>query len=117
VFRANPSAGMAPTVVGNCGPEVRNIVDVGKFYVLVTQSFRGFADDKPQVYLLSKPTGGHVPGLAHLFDIERHTDKRTGFTHSLASRRAANGVFFSYRNSTDVFRAPDRILRWQIEFE
>jgi hypothetical protein len=44
VFCANPSTGMAPTVVGNCGPEVRSIVDVGKFYVLATQSSRGFAD-------------------------------------------------------------------------
>jgi len=117
VFCANPSTGMAPTVVGNCGPEVRSIVDVGKFYVLATQSSRGFADDKPQVLLLSKPTAGCAPGLVHLFDVERHTDKRTGFTHSLASRRADNGVFFTYRKSTDVFRAPDRILRWQIEFE
>ena len=117
LFRADPSRGIAPTVLGLCGPEVRNIVDVGKFYVVMTQSSPHFANNMPRVFLLSKPTADCDPVLVHLFDIDRFSNDRSAFTSSIASRCSGNGVFFTYRRPTDVFRAPDRILRWQVEFE
>jgi hypothetical protein len=117
VFRADLSAGATPIVLGRCGPEVRNIVDIGKFYVLITQSSPRFADNKPQVFLLAKRTGEREAGVAHLFDVDRFTRGPTGFTYSLASRRASNGVFFTFRKPKDVFRAQNRILKWQFEFE
>jgi hypothetical protein len=117
VFRADLSAGTMPAVLGYCGPEIRNIVDIGDFYVLITQSTPRFADNKPQVFLLAKHAGEPEANVAHLFNVERFADGPTGFTYSLASRRASNGVFFSYRKPTDVFKAQNRILKWQFEFE
>ncbi len=107
MFRGDPSTGAAPRILGRCGPEVRNIVSVGDFRVVMTQSSHHFArDGGPRVFLMPK----HAPesGLHHLFDVERHARRATGFTYSRASRSAQNGVFFTYRSPTDVFRSPTR---------
>jgi hypothetical protein len=118
VFRGNPASGTVPAILGNCGPEVRNIVEVGDFYLLTTQSSHHYANnDAPRVFLMPKTARGEAGGVHHLFDVERHAPGRTGFTYSRASRAAKNGVFFSFRTPTDVFRAQNRILKWEVRFD
>lgn len=117
MFRGDPASGAPPAILGICGPEVRNIVEVGDFHIVTTQSSHHFANkDAPRVFLMSKRAGEGSGGFHHLFDVERHAGGRTGFTYSRASRAAKDGVFFSFRPPTDVFRAQNRILKWQIEF-
>jgi hypothetical protein len=55
--------------------------------------------------------------LVHLFDVDQFTRGPIGFTYSLASRRASNGGFFTFRKPMDVFQAQTRILKWRLEFE
>jgi hypothetical protein len=118
VFRGNPASGVAPHILGYCGPEVRNIVQVGDYHVFITQSSHHYPNnDRPRVFLLSKVDAGGKAAFHHLFDVERHGPGRTGFTYSRASRRATNGTFFTFRTPTDVSRAQNRVLKWQMEFD
>ncbi len=114
VFRGNPVTGTAPTILGNCGPEVRNIVDAGAFRFVLTQSTHHLADGgDPRAFVMTHDGSA----LSHLFDIKRMVGGRTGFTYSRASRRAKDGVFFTFRGGHDVFTAPNRILKWQVAFD
>jgi hypothetical protein len=114
MFRGNPATGVAPTILGYCGPEVRNIVDVGAFRVVLTQSTHHLGDlGDPRAFVMTRDGSG----FSHLFDAKRLKPERTGFTYSRASRRAKDGVFFTFRGRRDVFNAPNRILRWQVTFD
>jgi hypothetical protein len=114
VFRGNPATGVAPTILGYCGPEVRNIVDVGAFRVVLTQSTHHLADaGDPRAFVMTRDGSG----FSHLLDIQRLETVRTGFTYSRASRCAKDGVFFTFRGARDVFAAPNRILKWQVTFD
>jgi hypothetical protein len=114
IFRGNPASGMPPAILGYCGPEVRNIVDVGTFRIALTQSTHHLADGgDPRAFLMTRDGSA----FSHLFDIARFEPVRTGFTYSRASRRAKDGVFFTFRGVRDIFRGPNRILRWQVTFD
>ncbi len=114
MFRGNPSSGTPPDVLGRCGPEVRNIVTAGDFEVIITQSS---GDKPPGVHLMHKTTTAAEPKLCKLFDIDRTSELRSGFTYSRASRAAKDGTFFSFRSAIDVFHGPGRILQWNIDFD
>jgi len=117
VFRGNPAAGGPLAVLGACGPEVRNIVAVGDFYLFVTQSSHHVQDGDPAVFLLPQKPPAPDTNIHPLFKIDRHGAARTGFTYSRASRSANNGVFFTFRTPRDVFEAPNRILKWRVDFD
>ena len=118
VFRGNPSTGLPPANMGVCGPEVRSMVELRDFYVVITQSSHHFpGNEGPKVFLLRRDGAPGRDNLCHLFDVERHTNEGTGFTFSRASRTAKDGTFFTFRNRADVFNAPMHILKWQITFE
>jgi hypothetical protein len=116
VFRGNPGTGNAPEILGLCGPEIRNVVELDDFYLFTTQA-SPFDDRGPPRVLLSRravPQSG--ANLLPLFDIERFSSKGGGFTYSRASRRARNGTFFSFRPTKLVFRSPIQILKWDVQF-
>ena len=116
VFRFDPVRDEAPKVLGCCGPEIRNVVELEDHYVFITQSTRPFKQNPPQVLLSRKGASG-TAALVPCFEIEQYSDRRSGFTYSRASRAAKDGIFFSYRGSEDVFPSGNRILKWQIEFQ
>jgi len=68
----------------------------------------------PGVFLMPKKAA--LPQLVHLFDVDVHSQVRTGFTYSRASRAAKDGTFFTYRGGTDAFPAGHKILRWDVTF-
>src|SRR5205085_12158114 len=116
VFKGNPSTGLPPTNMGVCGPEVRSMVELDDFYVVITQSSHHFPGNEGPRVLLLRRDGAPGQSLCHLFDVQRHTREGTGFTFSRASRAAKDGTFFTFRNRADVFNAPTQILKWQITF-
>jgi hypothetical protein len=120
VFRSAIGPQLKPELVGHCRWHLRNVVDVGEFYLLTSQGNphpgNSAGTDRPAVYLMPKVPVPDAPGLVHLFDIECFSDKVTRFTGSRASRAAKRGTFFSSRARFDVFPAGNRILRWDVSF-
>lgn len=117
MFRSDAGK-LAPAVAGKAKWPIRNIVDIGPFYMVLTQGFfRPDAppqDKMPGVYLMPKEQLESAPGMVHLFDVEVHSRRRTGFTYSRASRAAKDGTFFTYRASTDAFPFGHKILKWDV---
>ena len=118
VFRSPGAGGLVPRVVGRCRWPIRNIVDVGRCFFLLTQgSIKADArpeEKRPGVFLMPKNSASG--GVVHLFDAEIHSAIRTAFTYSKASRAAKDGVFFTARSGTDVFAFGHKILKWEVEF-
>jgi hypothetical protein len=112
VFRGTPASGEPPAILGVCGPEVRNMVQVEEHYFLLTQC-SPFGDSiPPSVFLMP----GSRAAPMRLFDIGQYSTKNAGFTLSRASRSARNGVFFTYCPARQVFNHPQEILKWEVEF-
>jgi hypothetical protein len=114
---------LAPDDIGQTRWHVRNLVDVGDFYVVLTQGSnlaRATEEERePHALLMPKhaPAGG--PPLVPLVDIDVHTDKAAagaGFTFSKASRAAVDGTFFTFRAPFHLFPHGHQILRWDIRF-
>ena len=100
----------------------------GRLYIANPPSWLtefAYADGKPYVYFDPFPAVFLLPqkppapdmNIHPLFKIDRHGAGRTGFTYSRASRSANNGTFFTFRTPRDVFEAPNRILKWQVDFD
>lgn len=106
-----------PQTAGCATFPVRNLIDVGDFFLLITQggSHRS-AMRKPGVFLVPKTQVESAPGLVHLFDVDTRSTGRSGFTYSRASRTARGGAFFTFRASTDAFPIGPKLLRWDIAF-
>ena len=119
VFRSNGSR-LRPTIVGLAQWPIRNLVEVGDFYMVLTQGCARpdstAAEKRPAVYLMPKRRSKPGPEMLHLFDIDIFSNSRTGFTYSRASRAARNGTFFTYRASTDAFPFGHKILKWHLTF-
>lgn len=123
VFRSEISDTLAPRFVGRTPWAIRNIVDVGDFFLVISQASNrpGTPRDlsKPGVFLMPKRAPKSAPQLLHLFDIENFTSKPfagKGFTYSRASRVALDGTFFSFRAPYQALPLPENILRWKIRF-
>ncbi|HWA91792.1 MAG TPA: hypothetical protein VG889_17270 [Rhizomicrobium sp.] len=121
MFRSPCADMLVPSVVGRSKWQIRNLTDAadaGDFLFILTQGCNradATKDEKmPGVFLMPKAV--HDPQLVHLFDVDVHSDIRTGFTYSRASRAAKDGTFFSYRASTDAFPTGHKILRWDVRF-
>jgi hypothetical protein len=119
MFRSPCGDTLVPQVVGRSKWQIRNMVDAGDFLFILTQGCNradATMDEKmPGVFLMPKAPHPGAP-LTHLFDVDVHSQVRTGFTYSRASRAARNGTFFSYRGSTDAFPTGHKILRWDVRF-
>jgi hypothetical protein len=119
MFRS-PADRLAPRPAGKANWPIRNIVDAGAFYLVLTQGCaRADATAKekmPGVYLMPKQRIESAPAMIHLLDVEVYSHNRTGFTYSRASRAAKNGTFFTYRASTDAFPFGHRMLKWDVTF-
>lgn len=84
-------------------------------YIVATQA-KGTLGFRPQVLLLWK----REPfTFTPLFTVDnfRTISPATGFTYSIASRAAKDGVFFTYRAATDAFPSGAGILRWRVLFD
>ncbi|HEY1961820.1 MAG TPA: hypothetical protein VGG69_05345, partial [Rhizomicrobium sp.] len=119
MFRS-PREQLVPQVSGKARWPIRNIVEVGPFYMVLTQGcVRADAtpqEKMPAVYLMPRQQIESAPGMIHLFDVDVYSQTRTGFTYSRASRAAKNGTFFSYRANTDAFPFGHKILKWDVTF-
>jgi hypothetical protein len=114
VVRSPAAPPLLPEIAGRTPWEIRSLVDIGEAYIFLTQGCArpdNGRNDGPGVYLMPKRPGGE---LAHLFDIAVHSTIRTGFTYSRASRAAKDGVFFTFRTSTDAFPFGHKILKWEV---
>jgi hypothetical protein len=118
VFRS-PSDKLAPSVVGRVKWQIRNIVDIGTFYLILTQgcvSNDCTTEEKmPGVYLMPKSPIEAASRVIHVFDVDVYSALRTGFTYSRASRAAKDGTFFSFRAATDAFPSGHKILQWDVK--
>ena len=116
VFQSPANETLAPALVGTAQWEIRNVVDVGDFFVLLSQGPGKFSDDpgerRPNVFLVPKDS----PRLIHLLDVDVYSSVPTGFTYSKASRAAKDGVFFTSRSGTDVFPFGHKVLKWEFRF-
>jgi hypothetical protein len=122
VFRSRCRDQLKPRVVGRSRWQIRNMVDVGDFFLILTQGGNRpdatMQEKMPGVFLMPKeePESEDTPALFHLFDVDVHREIRTGFTYSRASRAWKDGVFFSYRGSTDAFPTGHKMLKWEVRF-
>lgn len=122
VFRSHIGPVLAPQLVGRGKWHFRNIVDIGAYFILISQRSNARnpppEDRKPGVYLMPKAVLLDKPPLIHLFDLDTYPSRAgPGFTFSQASFAAKDGVFFSFRSSEDVFPAGHKILRWEVIFD
>jgi Methyltransferase domain len=113
VFISPKTVPLAPTALGFVGNPIRSIIDVGQGYLVVTEAKNLTKWSRPQVCLLSKTEPYLLTEIATLDNFEA---RGTGLTFSRASRSAKNGVFFSFRNGSDVFPEGSRILKWEVDF-
>jgi hypothetical protein len=118
VVRTQTEPPLTPHLVGTTRWPIRNIIDVGEFWILLTQGpfDLGAARDerRPGVYLMPKRPAPDGRTLFHLFDVEAYSPVPTGFTYSKASRKARGGVFFNGRSGTDVFPFGHKLLKWEV---
>lgn len=119
MFRSPCADPLLPAVVGRSKWQIRNLVDAGDFLFILTQGCNRadatMQEKMPGVFLMPKNVA--EPQLVHLFDVDVHSQVRTGFTYSRASRAMKDGTFFSYRGPTDAFPAGHKLLRWDVRFE
>jgi hypothetical protein len=119
MFRS-PGDRLVPVMAGKAKWQIRNMVEVGEYYMVLTQgcvrSDAPHAEKMPGAYLMPKRHVESAPDLVHLFDADIHSHIRTGFTYSRASRKAKDGTFFTYRSNTDVFPFGHRIVKWDLSF-
>ena len=116
VVRSPNASTLRPEIAGRTPWEIRNLVDLGGAYVILTQGCprpEPAHNEGPGVFLMTKTPGTE---FAHLFDVDVHCALRTGFTYSRASRAAKDGVFFTFRANTDVFAFGHKILKWEVRF-
>lgn len=119
MFRSPCGDTLVPAVVGRSKWQIRNMVDAGDFLFILTQGCNRadatMEEKMPGVFLMPKRIAD--PQLVHLFDVDVHSQVRTGFTYSRASRAMKDGVFFTYRGSTDAFPTGHKLLKWEVRFE
>lgn len=115
LFRSPKEPPWKPESLGYVGNPIRSLIDVGPAYIFITEAKTAQLGYRPQVTLLSKSTPFLVTPLVELDNFA--TSPATGFTHSRASRVAKDGVFFTYRRSTDAFPDGPSILRWRVTFD
>jgi len=120
VLRMAGDPELTKQLVGTARFPIRNIVDVGKYWLFLTQGSLDPAANpeqrRPAVYLLTKRHRPGSPQLVHLFDVDTYSPIPTAFTYSKASRAARNGVFFTARSGTDLFPCGHRLLKWELTF-
>ena len=119
VFRSKIAETLKPELVGIGKWHFRNIVDIGDFFLLISQRSnqrnRLPEDLKPGVYLMPKNSAPGSSKLVHLFNLDAYpSNAKAGFTFSKASRATKNGTFFSFRSSELVFPAGHKILEWNV---
>lgn len=102
-----------PIEIGWVGQPVRSIVDVGEYWIVLTQGSMYRNLSRPLVYLLEKKSPYK---LIKMFEIDKYDNANTGFTYSRHSRIAKDGVFFTYRGPNDlVTNNPHKILKWKFK--
>jgi len=120
VFRSPCADIIRPEVVGRAHWQIRNMVDAGGFFFFLTQGGNRpdatMQEKMPGVFLMPKTAPASGPALTHLFDVDVHSQTRTGFTYSRASRAAKDGVFFTFRASTDAFPTGHKMLKWEVKY-
>jgi hypothetical protein len=120
VLRMRCEPGLTKHLAETARFPIRNMVDVGAFWLFLTQSSLDPAasrdERRPGVYLMAKQHQPGAPELVHLFDAETYSPVPTAFTYSKASRAAHHGVFFTARSGTDLFPCGHRLLKWEVTF-
>ncbi len=121
IFASRAGDAVSPMPVGRGRWHFRSIVDVGEFYLAISQGCPEPdavmpVDARPGVYLMRKGATAQELPAVHLIDVDTYSAHRTGFTYASASRVAKEGTFFSYRAPTDAFPRGNRILKWEVAF-
>jgi hypothetical protein len=121
MFRSRIADTLVPEVVGRSKWQIRNMVDIGEHLVILTQGCNRadatMEEKMPGAFLMPKRAPANAPALLHLFDVDVHSQTRTGFTYSRASRAAKDGTFFTYRGGTDAFNGGHKMLKWEVRWE
>ncbi|MBX7248810.1 MAG: hypothetical protein K1X35_07100 [Caulobacteraceae bacterium] len=113
IFKARADGPWIPEEIGFCGPPIRSIVDVGPAWLFISEAKAKAVTYRPESWLVFKDELNRV----HRFvQFDNWAEASTGFTYSRASRKALDGVFFSFRGVRDVFARGPRLLRWEIAF-
>lgn len=113
IFRARAEGPFEPEEIGFCGSPLRSIVDVGPAFLFTSEAKKANVALRPRTYLVFKDELDRV----HPFvELDNYAETGTGFTYSRHSRKARDGVFYTYRGAADVFPRSPRLLRWEIEF-
>ena len=111
MFRVRKGDQLKPEMLGYVGNPVRSLIDIGPAFIVLTEAKRRYMQ-RPQVMLMSKadPTL-----MTEIFTVDTWSNAGTGFSYSRSSRKAKDGVFFSFRGRYDVVNSPTRILRWKVD--
>jgi SAM-dependent methyltransferase len=111
LFYSPKSNPLNPVELAFCGMPIRNLVDIGPAFLVLTEAKYQTVSLRPQVFAVFKdrPTRAHL-----LFDVDNYNGQVTGLTYSKASRRAIRGRFFTYRDSAAAFPDGARLLQWDV---
>ena len=111
LFYSPKSNPLDPVEIAFCGMPIRNIIDIGSAFLVLTEAKYTSVSLQPQVFALFKDR----PGKAHhLFSVDNFSGKPTGLSYSKASRRAINGRFFTFRDGHAAFPDGARMLQWDV---
>lgn len=113
IFKARADGPWIPQEIGFAGPPIRSIIDVGPAWIFISEAKARSISLRPETFLVFKDELDRVHPFVQL---DNWAETSTGFTYSRASRKALDGVFFSFRGMRDVFARGPRLLRWEIEF-
>ena len=112
VYRSAKSRPLKVEEVGYVGQPVRSMIDTDLGWILTTEAKSRSSGFRPEMFLL--PKDGGVP--QKLLDVENFRSLPTGFTHSLASKKAHNGTFFTFKSIYDLCDNPARIAQFKITY-
>lgn len=99
--------------IGIVGNAIRSLVDVGPVYLGTTEGRIKQISLNPSVFMISK---ADPRVFCRLIELDNKSLGVTRLTLSRTSRKAKDGVFFSYRQPGDVIEALPCLLRWEVAF-
>lgn len=112
IYRTAKSAPLTIEEVGYVGQPVRSMIDVDEGWILTTEAKNRSSQNRASFYFLDK----NLKSVIKLCDADNHVNRPTGLTSSKASRKMRNRVFFSYKQTSDLFGDSPRIARYEVTY-
>jgi hypothetical protein len=104
---------LQPQVLARFGSPVRNLIDVGPGFMVLSEAKYPSMGFEPQVFFVAKDDPKQV---FHFVDIANARGAGTGFSYSVASRKAKDGIFFCRKAAADFIDVRPYMLRWKLIF-